>query len=810
MKKYLFIFCLFIFSFSYSQLNIKSVNALRINETPNIDGVLDEGFWQNANTAKDFVMYEPGSGNKEPEKRKTLVKVAYDNQAIYFGAILYDNQPNEIPMQFGVRDQIGQVDYFQVNINPNNDGQNDTEFIVMSTGVQADAKSSSSQGGGNSSRNKDFSWSAVWYSKVSVTKNGWIVEMKIPYAALRFSNSTIQTWGINFQRKMLKYNEQYSWNFIDRTKGKYTQYAGLLKGIKDIKPPTRLSFSPYASASNTTFDGSSEFDHSIGLDLKYGINESFTLDATLIPDFGQTAFDDQVLNLGPFEQRYEEKRSFFTEGTELFNKGRLFYSRRIGNTPVGYNNVEENLGNNEEIIDNPTKVNMLNAIKLSGRTKKGLGIGIFNAITEKTSARIKNINTSDVRTEITEPLANYNVLVLDQQFNKNSSVSLVNTSVLRNGSFRDANSTALLLNVSDKGNKYNASGSVKMSNIKESGENTSGYSAHLRLAKTYGNYQYSIGHWRSNDTYDIQDLGFQRRNNYSNYSANISYRIFEPTKTFNNYRIRFESRFNFQNNPNKYSGNELNLNAFFATKKRFAFGGNIEANIGEQYDFYEPRVEGKFFKSDPVIATNAWFSTDFRKKLATNISIAHGRQINDKGRYKAINISPRYRFSDKFEVVYALRYSKLKNEKGWVNELSDGKIIFGNRVIKNITNAISGKLSFNTKSSIALSFRHYWSPVQYDSSYFELNNEGELDNSTYTDNHDINYNIWNFDLSYLWEFAPGSQLVALYRNSIFNEDDLSYLNFKKNLNNLFKEPITNNVSIKFIYFLDYNKLKTWL
>ena len=128
------------------------------------------------------------------------------------------------------------------------------------------------------------------------------------------------------------------------------------------------------------------------MDVKYGISESFTLDATLIPDFGQTAFDDIVLNLGPFEQQYQEQRPFFTEGTELFSKGNMFYSRRIGNTPVNYFD-EELLGVNEELVDNPDKVNMLNAIKLSGRTKGGLGIGIFNAITEKTEANIKDLTT---------------------------------------------------------------------------------------------------------------------------------------------------------------------------------------------------------------------------------------------------------------------------------------------------------------------------------------------------------------------------------------------------------------------------------
>ena len=147
---------------------------------------------------------------------------------------------------------------------------------------------------------------------------------------------------------------------------------------------------------------------------------------------------------------------------------------------------------------------------------------------------------------------------------------------------------------------------------------------------------------------------------------------------------------------------------------------------------------------------------------------------------------------------------------GYVNKLENESIIFGNRERKSVTNTISGKLSFNTKSSLGLSFRYYWSPVKYDQKFYELDPKGTLINSNYLNNHDINYNIWDLDLSYSWEFAPGSQLVVLYRNSIFNSDDLSSLNFRKNLNNLFKKPNTNKFSLKLIYYLDYNNLKNWL
>jgi len=803
MKKYLFVYFFCIFSLAFSQQTKKSINASRAAKAPKIDGVLNDVAWTNTDLAKDFVMFKPGDGTKERDNKKTEVRITYDDEAIYFGATLYDDTPNEIPMQFTNRDKIGNVDWFLISINPFNDSQNDYEFLVMSTNSQADAKVFANG-------NKDFSWNAVWESEVTITKNSWIVEIKIPYSQLRFSNSPIQTWGVNFQRRMNSLNEQYVWNNIDKTKGEISQYAGLLTGIENIQPPTRLSFYPYASGTLSSYEGDTRFDANFGLDIKYGLSESYTLDVTLIPDFGQTAFDETVLNLGPFEQHYSEKRAFFTEGTELFGLGGLFYSRRIGNTPVGYNDVEENLEENEEISNNPANVNMINAIKLSGRDKNGLGTGFFNAVTEKTYATIQDTITGITRDEVTEPLTNYNVLVIDKQFNKNSSVSFINTNVLRDGSFRDANTSALLFDISNKQNKYNVSGNVKMSNVREESENTSGYAGTLRLAKVSGNYQYYFRYSRSDENYDIKDFGYQRRNNYTNYYTGISYQIFEPTKNLEKYRIKFDASLRYLSSPSAYTDNDLELDAFFMTINRFAFGANIEANIGDQYDYYEPRVDGRYFRQHGVIEFASWISTDYRKKLALDVRGKFVKRYALDNYFYGIEIEPRYRFTDKFQMNYSIDYGKLLNDYGYVTELDNGDIIFGNRDSKEVVNTLSGQLNFSTKSSLSLSFRYYWSPVEYSKQYYSLNEDGTLDLSSYSENNDINYNIWNLDLNYTWQFAPGSFLTALYRNSIFNEDDLSSLSFNENLDNLFKEPINNLVSLKLIYYLDYNNLKTWL
>ncbi len=809
MKKFLLLFIVFSnFLFSQEIPKPKSVTANRISESPTIDGVLDEDFWQNADMAKDFVMLRPGDGDKEREDMKTTIKIVYNDEAIFFGATMYDPDPSKIGMQYGGRDEFGNIDFFLISINPNNDGQNDTEFVVMSTGAQADAKISSGQ--------EDFSWNAVWDSEAKINGDSWVVEMKIPYSALRFSNTEVQTWGVNFHRRINRLNEQYCWNYIDKKNNAFTQYSGLIEGIENISPPTRLSFSPYGSIAYSTYDGDKNFEKSIGMDVKYGISEGFTLDATLIPDFGQTDFDNVSLNLGPFEQYYSEKRSFFTEGTELFNMSNLFYSRRIGNEPTLYGDVEDSLADNEEVDDNPSSVNMLNAIKISGRTKGNLGIGVFNAITEKTEARIKSadINSTTGEEEIsyrymmTEPLANYNVLVLDQQFNKSSSITLMNTNVLREGDFRDANVTGLLYVLADKNNKYLVSGDLKMSNVKEYGETIKGFAGYLRFDKTYGNFQYKFGHWRATEDYDINDLGFQTRNNYSNYWGQISYRIFKPSKLFNNYRIAFEV-FRRYRNSGEYVGQFFEFDSFFETKNRIHFGLDLETGIGSHYDFYEPNVEDRYFKQNSVLEAEAWISTDYRKVFAIDARLNYASRYDDITRYISMSISPRVRFSNKFTLIYELEYSKLSDDYAYVDHIDEGEIYFGNRNFKSITNSLSGKYSFSTKSSLSLSFRHYWAPVKYDSQFYELNENGLLDLSDYSEVHDINYNIWNLDIKYNWEFAPGSFLVALYRNSMFLNNELSDQNFGENLNNLFKEPVENVFSLKLIYYLDYNKLKSW-
>ena len=810
MKPFLITFFALLISFQTLAQDKKSYQIKRTDYPPKIDGVLDDKAWSDAQIATDFTEFKPDVGDTAPDNKKTKVQMTYDDTGIYVAAYCYDN-PEDIMRQFTQRDNFGQSDFFGLIFNPNNDAQNNTEFFVFSSGTQADAVESPNYG-------EDFGWNAVWESSVKLVDDGWIVEIKIPYRALRFTQQEDPTWGIQFHRHYRKTREQMTWNAIDVTKGNVGLYNAQLKGIKNITPPTRLSFFPYASGLVSTFDGVTDSDFAAGMDIKYGLTENLTLDATLIPDFSQAGFDDVQLNLGPFEQQFSEQRQFFTEGVDLFSKGNLFYSRRIGDRASGRLSLDDN----ETVGDFPEKIQLLNAVKVSGRTKNGLGIGFFNAVTEKTEVSITNEDTGLKRSQVIEPLANYNIMVLDQQFNKNSAITLINTNVTRNGDFRDANVTGLLLDLVNKSNTYGAIAEVKMSTFNDVANKDNGYTARLGLGKNSGNLRYSATYDYADENYDINDLGILFRNNYSNFNAEVSYRTFEPSKNFNNTYLGTWINYNQLANPNTFTGANTGFNFNGQTKTLHNLGINGNWNFGKQYDYFEPRNGfDSYFITENYAQANMWVSSNYNLFFALDANLGYGRLFNDtRKNFNNIwfGLNPRFKFNDKFLMVLGFDYDNYTADRGYVNgQEIDDRILFGQRDRVDMTASISGSYNFNSFNALTLSFRNYLSTVTYDNSLYVLQDNGTLNRSDiYTKNNissdpdfdpDINFNTWNLDLSYTWQFAPGSNLTALYRNQIFNFSNDSEASFFDSTEDLFKQEQRNTFSLKLVYFIDYNDLK---
>lgn len=799
-KSVLFLIVLFVFR-SVAQEK-KEITAQRISTPPKIDGVLDDDVWKNLPTYGDFRMWEPGNEGDIDQGMQTQVKMAYDNKAVYFAAYLYDDQIDQVLRQFSQRDDVFvQADFFTIAINTYNDGINETRFFITSAGTIGDARADQF--------NEDFSYNVVFDAKVSFDEKGWYAEFKIPYNALRFPEVDVQDWSINFYRRLQTRNQTHSWNFINREVGQRTQYNGTVKGVRDIDPPVRLTFFPFVQGLVTSTDGNTETDFSAGMDVKYGLSDSFTLDATLIPDFGQAAFDEVRLNLGPFEQTFGENRQFFTEGTELFNKGGIFFSRRIGNAPTG-SVSDDDLETNEVVEDSPSKVNLLNALKVSGRTKGNLGIGVFNALTEKTEVKITDTITGDVRKAVIEPLANYNIFVLDQQFNQNSSVSVINTNVTRNGSdFRDANVTGLVWNLANKSNSYRFTGRSIVSQVNLPDDNVAGFASEIDFDRIKGKFRYGFGHDLANTTYNINDLGVNFRNNFNSFRVNASYQIFEPVGWFNRYRINLFARHRRLYDPSVQTMNQIGVDYFFVTKKRLGFGGFVIYDTDTD-DYFEPRVPGRFVTFNENLGINSWVSSDYRKKFAYDARLFYRDWFEDGQKTYRLNLSPRYRFSDKLLVIWSTNYSIRDNNFGYIDN-DDDNIFLGQRDITTIENSLSASYNFDPYKAINIRFRNFWSTADYSENvFYTLNEDGSRTQTTYdTSENDpnTNFNIWNLDMSFNWRFAPGSEATLLYRNQIFNQDDLSTLNYQESLDNLFNQPIKHTLSLRVVYFLDVNNLK---
>jgi len=780
--------------------NKKEISTLKIKNPIKIDASLNEEDWKNVPIAKNFVMFNQENGKPELPELRTEVKVLYDDDAIYIGAILYDNEPSKILKEISERDNFGATDFFGVFINGFNDGQQEFSFFVSASDGQMDLV--------RTTENEDTSWDAIWESKAKITDIGWVVEMKIPYAALRFSKEEKQTWGINFFRELRRNRQMFTWNPVDNRKGFFTQQAGILKGIEKINTPTRLFLIPYSSFYLNSLGKDKSFGTiKGGLDLKYGLTDAFTLDMVLIPDFGQTRFDNKILNLGPFEQIFDENRPFFTEGTDLFNKGGLFYSRRIGQRASKYPITSET----EEVIDFPNTIDLVNAVKVSGRTKDGLGIGFLNTITKKTDVVIRDKNTGSTRTETVEPLANYNVLVLDQRFNGNSSVSLINTNVTRNGNFRDANVTATTFDLNTKKNTYNLNGALKYSYVNNYAnlQNKNGITANLGFGETSGKIRFSVnGEYVSKD-YDNNDLGVNFQTNYYSINANASYRLLQSTEKLNSFRISLNTFAQFDKATNYLQEQNFNINLNLTNKKNHSAGIGINLNPFERYNFYNPQAQGRFVIFPKNYGMWGFISTNYNNKFAFDINPNIGITETKGWWYWGIDISPRYRFNDKLSLIYRNSINNEYQDLGRVDQVGND-IIFAKRDNQTLETSLEGKYSITAKMNFGLKLRHYWS-FSENNSYHKLLENGYTEAYSYTDNANQNLNLWNFDLSYSWWFAPGSQMSFLYRNAsgIFqNEIDKNFIyNTKKVFNH---EDLNHTFSISIRYFIDYNQAKNAL
>src|SRR5687768_12870460 len=381
-----------------------------------LDGRLDEPAWAASTAATAFRQREPNEG--QPATQPTELRILYDDVALYIGARMYDSLgARGVRGYLTRRDQQNDGDYLEIIFDTFHDHTGRTVFQINPVGVKTDA--------GQASSNADPSWDPIWEAMTAIDSLGWTAELRIPFAQLRFSRDTAQTWGMQVWRYVDRLNETSMWSFWERKASGGPPEFGHVEGIRVRERPRGLEILPYVVSraayvpiregdQGNPFRDASEYTARVGGDLKALLTSNLTLDLTVNPDFGQVEVDPAVVNLSAFETSFQEKRPFFVEGSGLFGFGglscffcsnvssmSLYYSRRIGRQPRG------SPPDGYEYLDRPENATILGAAKITGRTRGGYQVGMLNAVTKAEDADVAFADNRPTVEREVEPLTNY-------------------------------------------------------------------------------------------------------------------------------------------------------------------------------------------------------------------------------------------------------------------------------------------------------------------------------------------------------------------------------------------------------------------
>lgn len=313
-----------------------TVAAVRVEQAPRIDGVLNEAFWEAIPPITDFRQRVPVDGDFPTER--TEVRIAFDRDAIYFGFKLFDSRPDLIRRSIFHREgRIDEDDHIWIGLDTYRDGRNAYIFELNSFGTQGDALITDE--GMTSSA---WNWEGVYWSEARITDEGWVLEVAIPFTTIRFENPEAPEMGIAIRRAIRRKNEEVFWPHISQRFragfSQVSQYARLT-GLQDVREGRYMELKPFGilGAQNLAADSDTDVLDDIGMDFKYAITSNLTADLTWNTDFAQVESDNVQVNLTRFSLFFPEKREFFLERAGLFSFGEerqteIFFSRRIGLT----------------------------------------------------------------------------------------------------------------------------------------------------------------------------------------------------------------------------------------------------------------------------------------------------------------------------------------------------------------------------------------------------------------------------------------------------------------------------------------------
>lgn len=714
-----------------------AVHAARLAAPVRIDGVLDEGAWQGEGVDR-FTQREPTEGVAPTER--TVVWVAFDDQALYVAARMYDTHPDSVRAILARRDRWAESDRFNVYIDSYNDDRSGFYFGLNAAGTQYDGTMYNDEW-------DDDSWDGVWTGAVRRDSLGWTAEFRIPYSELRFHPAAAQVWGINFNRFIDRKNERDYLVYTPRNGSGYVSRFPDLVGLEGLNPPRRLAVMPYvttrehvapSTAGDPFFDGT-KTDLAVGADAKIGIGSNLTVDATVNPDFGQVEVDPAFVNLSDAEFVFQEKRPFFVEGANTFSFGQggannfwgfnwggpsFFYSRRIGRTPRG------DAGG--DFVDFPDGTRILGAAKLTGKIGGTANLGLLTALTRREYASTSTAGI-DGRTEV-EPLASYTVARLANEFHGGrQGLGVIATFAGRDyqdTTLRDVtNSSSLGLGIDgwvtlDHDAKWVLTGWTGMSDIRgdtarigavqrgsvhyfqrpdarevsfdSSRTSLGGWASRVYLNKQKGDWKFNSAVGAISPGFDMNDLGLNTRTDQVNAHAVVGYEWSKPTTWYQEARTDLATWRNYDFGGTKFSEGYMNMG--FITFKDFS-GVNWNAS-------YSPStLNNRLTRGGPLMRTpseqsyNLGYNTDTRKRLNASLSGYYDATTGDLDKTWEVSASLEYRPSTSLTLSAGPDFTRYTTSLQYVDTYADptATATFGSRYLFGdlVQNTVSANIRMN-------------------------------------------------------------------------------------------------------------------